>query len=60
MIRWALKKKGVMEPKIRTMMKMYTEVKTSTKLEGKMLKWCQVKIGVYQGSVRSPLSLQLL
>ena len=59
---WVLKKKDIMEPEVRGVMEMYKEAETSVKLEGEMSEWFQVRVGVHQGSVLSPLhcSLQLL
>ena len=52
---WALRNKGVMEREVRAVMEMYKEVETSVKLEGEMLEWFKIKVGVHQGSVLSPL-----
>ena len=38
---------------------MYKETETSFKLEGEMAEWFQVRFGVHQGSVLSPLCCYL-
>jgi len=52
---WALRKKGVMEPEVRAVMEMYLEAETAVQIEGKKTTWFEVKVGVHQGSVLSPL-----
>jgi len=44
---WALRKKVVME--------MYQKAETAVQIEGKKTAWFEVKVGVHQGSVLSPL-----
>ena len=44
-----------MEPEVRAVMQMYKEIETTVKLEGTMSEWFEIKVGVHQGSVLSPL-----
>ena len=57
---WALRKKGVMEHEVRAVMEMYKEAETSVKLKGEISECFDIKVGVRQGSVLSPLLMQLL
>jgi hypothetical protein len=52
---WALRRKGVLEYEVKAVMEMYKAVKTAVKMEGARSDWFQVKVGVHQGSVLSPL-----
>ena len=52
---WALKRKGVLEREIRAIVKMYNCVETAVRMEDRRSKWFEVKVGVHQGSVLSPL-----
>jgi len=44
-----------MEPEVKAVMEMYREAKTAVQIEGKKTAWFEVKVGVHQGSVLSPL-----
>jgi len=44
-----------MEPKVRAVMEMYQEAETAMQIEGKKTAWFEVKVGVHQDSVLSPL-----
>ena len=55
MVRWALRKLGVDEWLIRTVMALYTEVCTVVKTDAGLSESVYVKVGLHQGSVRSPL-----
>jgi len=57
---WALRKKGVMEPEVRAVMEMYREAETAVQIEGKKIAWIEVKVGVHQGSVLSPLQFAIV
>ena len=52
---WALRRKGVVEREIRAIMEMYDCVKTAVRMEDGRSEWFEVKVGVHQGSVLSPL-----
>jgi len=45
----------MMEPEVRVVMEMYWEAETVVQIEAKKTTWFEVKIGVHQGSVLSPL-----
>jgi len=44
-----------MEPEERAVIKMYREAETAVQIEVKKTAWFEVKVGVHQGSVLSPL-----
>jgi len=44
-----------MEPEVSAVMEMYREAETAVQIEGTMIEWFEVKLGVHQGSVLSPL-----
>ena len=52
---WALRKVGVDEWLIRTIQAMYTNAKSSVRINGQFSSWFNVQVGVHQGSVLSPL-----
>lgn len=52
---WALRRKGVIEREIQAIIDMYDGVRTAVKLEDDRSDWFEVKVGVHQGSVLSPL-----
>ena len=52
---WALRRKGVVERAIQAIMEMYIYVVTAVKMEDRRSEWFEVKDGVHQGSVLSPL-----
>ena len=52
---WALRKVGVDVWIVSVIKSMYEEATTSVKLNGRKSKGFRVKVGVYQGSVLSPL-----
>ena len=54
-VRWALRKLGVEEWLVRAVMAMYTEAKTSVKTQDGPSDKFEVKVGLHQGSVLSPL-----
>jgi len=45
----------VIEPEVRAVMEMYLDAETAVQIEGKKTTWFEVKFGVHQGSVLSPL-----
>ena len=55
MLIWALRKLGVDEWLIRTVMALYTEACTVVKTDAGLSESFEVKVGLYQGSVVSPL-----
>ena len=54
-VRWALRKLGVDELLIRTVMSLYTEVCTVVRTYAGLSESFEVKVGSHQGSVLSPL-----
>ena len=52
---WVLRKVGVDEWLIRTMQAMYTNAKSSVRINGQFSSWFDVQVGVHKGSVLSPL-----
>ena len=53
MVRWALRKPGVDEWLIRTVMALYTEACTVVRTDTGLSKSFEVKVGLHQGSVQS-------
>ena len=54
-MRWALRNLGVNEWLIRTVMALYTEACTIVRTDAGLCESFQVKVGLHQGSVLSPL-----
>ena len=54
-VRWALRKPGVDEWLIRTVMALYTEACTVVRTDAGLSESFEVKVGLHQGSVLSPL-----
>ena len=54
-VRWALRKLGVDEWIIRTVMALYTEACTVVRTDAGLSESFEVKVGLHQGSVLSPL-----
>ena len=54
-IRWALRRKEVVEREIRAIMEMYNCMETAVRMEDRRSEWFEVKLGVHQGSILSPL-----
>ena len=54
-MRWALRKLGVDEWLILTLMALYTEVCTVVRTDAGLSENFEVKVGMHQGSVLSPL-----
>jgi len=52
---WALRRKGVMEREIQVIKEMYQGARTAVRVENERSEWFEVKVGVHQGSVLSPL-----
>ena len=52
---WALRKVGVDEWLIRTIQAMYTNAKSSVRINSQFSSWFDVQVDVWQGSVLSPL-----
>ena len=57
---WSLRRKGVLEREIKAIMEMYTNIKTSVKVEYTRSKSFDVKVRVHQGSILSPLLFALV
>ena len=54
-VRWAMRKLGVDEWLIRTVMALYTEACTVVRTDAGLSESFEVKVGLHQGSVLSPL-----
>ena len=54
-VRWVLRKLGVDEWLIRTVMALYTEACTADRTDAELSESFEVKVGLHQGSVLSPL-----
>jgi len=52
---WGLRKKVMMEPEVRAVIEMCREAETAVQIEDKKTAWFEVRVGVHQGSVLSPL-----
>ena len=59
-VRWALRKLGVDEWLIRTIMALYTETCTVVRTDAGLSERFEVKVGFHQGSVLSPLLFTVL
>ena len=57
---WSLRRKGELEREIKAIMEMYTNIETSVKVEYTRLESFDVKVGVHQGSILSPLLFALV
>ena len=57
---WLLRRKGVLEEEIKAMMKMYTIIETSVEMEYTRSESFDVKVGVHQESILSPLPFALV
>lgn len=54
-VRWALRKSGVKEWLVETIMCMYKRARTAVKTDDSLGKWFDVQVGLHQGSALSPL-----
>ena len=54
-LEWAMRKKGIPEVMVRAVMSLYKGAKTSVRVELELSEEFEVKVGVHQGSVLSPL-----
>ena len=54
-VRWALRKAGVKEWLVETVMAMYEGARTAVRTEGGLSDWFSVRVGLHQGSGLSPL-----
>ena len=54
-VMWALMKVGIDEWLLRTIQAMYTDAKSSARINGQFSSWFDVQVGVHQGSVLSLL-----
>ena len=57
---WLLRRKGVLEREIKAIMEMYTNIETSVKVKYTRSDLFDVKVGVHQGSILSPLLFALV
>ena len=57
---WSLRRKRVLEREIKAIMEMYTNIKTSVKMEYTRSESFDVKVGVHQGSILSSLLFVLV
>ena len=57
---WTLRRKGVLVREIKAIMEMYTNIETSVKVEYTRSESFDVKVGVHQGSILSPLLFALV
>ena len=60
MIWWLLRRKGVLEREKKAITEMYTNIETSIKVEYTRSESFDVKVGVHQGSILSPLLFALV
>ena len=60
MIWWSLRRKGVLEREIKAIMEMHTNIETSIKVEYTRSESFDVKVGVHQESILSPLLFTLV
>ena len=57
---WALRKVGVEEWLIKVILSMYVGVTTAVRMKGEEIMDLEVKVGVHQGSVLSPLLFKIV
>ena len=57
---WSLRRKGVLEREIKAIMEMHTNIEKSVKVEYTRSESYDVKVGVHQGSILSPLLFALV
>ena len=57
---WSPSRKGVLEREIKAIMEMYTNIETSVNVEYTRSESFDVKVGVHQGSILSPLPFALV
>ena len=53
-LEWAMRKKGIPEVLVRSVMKLYEGVKTWVRVASELSEEFEVKVGMHQGSVLSP------
>ena len=53
-------KKGTIKPEVRAVMEMYEESGRLVRLEDESSEWSQVKVGVHQDSLLSPLFVEIV
>ena len=54
-LEWAMRKRGIPEAMVRTVMSLYEGAKTRVRVGLELSEELEVKVGVHQGSVLSPL-----
>ena len=59
-IRWGLRKKGVIEEEVLAITEMYKNITTSVRIDGERSKEFEVKVGVHQGLVLSTLLFEIV
>ena len=57
---WSLRRKGVLEKDIKAIMEIHTNIEISVKVEYTRSESSDVKVGVHQGSILSPLLFALV
>ena len=54
MLEWAMRKKGMPEVLVRSVMILFEGAKTSVRVDSELTEEFEVKVGMHQGSVLSP------
>ena len=57
-LEWAMRKKGIPEVLVRSVMSLYERAKTRVRVDSELQEEFEVKAGMHQGSVLSPFTLQ--
>ena len=60
MLEWAMRKKGIPEVVVRSVMSMYEGAKTRVSVDSELSEEFEVKVGIHQGSVLSPFHFALV
>ena len=59
-LEWALRKKGIPELSVRSVMSLYEGAKTRVRVDSELLEESEVKVGMHQRSVLSPFLFALV
>ena len=59
-LEWAMRKKGIPEVLVRSVMSLYEGAKTRVRVDTELSEELEVKVGMHQGSVLSPFLLVLV
>ena len=54
MVKWAMRKKGILKVLIRPVMRLYKGTKTGFRIDHELLEEFEEKVGIHQGSASSP------